>query len=81
MAGPGIKQGVTIDSPVQTEDIAPTVLTDMGVTPTGMDGTTLADALQQPTDAQTKARNNEITWLTPIEQALSTEVPMSPSSS
>jgi predicted AlkP superfamily pyrophosphatase or phosphodiesterase len=81
LAGPGIKQGVTIDSPVQTEDIAPTVLTDMGVTPTGMDGTTLADALQQPTDAQTRARNNEITWLTPIEQALSTEVPMSPSSS
>jgi predicted AlkP superfamily pyrophosphatase or phosphodiesterase len=81
LAGPGVKQGVTIDSPVQTEDIAPTVLAAMGVTPTGMDGTILSDALQQPTDPETKARNGEITWLTPIEQALSTEVPMSPSSS
>jgi hypothetical protein len=51
------------------------------VTPTGMDGTILSDALQQPTDPETKARNGEITWLTPIEQALSTEQPMSPSSS
>jgi hypothetical protein len=77
LAGPGIKQGITISSAVQLEDVAPTVLAAMGVTPTGMDGTILADALQSPTKTQSSARDGEIQWLSPIVHALSQEVPMS----
>src|SRR5947209_3515510 len=38
LSGPGIHPGVTSDAPVQLDDVAPTVLTDMGVAPTGMEG-------------------------------------------
>jgi predicted AlkP superfamily pyrophosphatase or phosphodiesterase len=76
MAGPGVKSGQTITSPVQLEDIAPTVLTAMGVTPTGMHGNVLTDALLQTKTTDQTARAGEIKQLTPIVQALSHMTPM-----
>lgn len=73
LAGPGIQAGQTVTAAAQLEDVAPTVLTDMGVTPTGMSGHVLADALTNPTAAAQQARNQEVGWLTPIVDALSAE--------
>ncbi|MGH2441643.1 MAG: alkaline phosphatase family protein [Chloroflexota bacterium] len=70
-SGPGIQSGVVSNTPVQLDDIAPTVLTDMGVTPTGMDGTPLTQALTQSTPAQLKARAAEQQYLGPVANALS----------
>jgi predicted AlkP superfamily pyrophosphatase or phosphodiesterase len=71
LAGPGIKPGQTLTTPAQLEDVAPTVLADMGVTPTGMGGNVLTDALYNPSSAATKTRTAEIGWLGPVVTALS----------
>lgn len=70
-AGAGIKSGVVSNAPVQLEDIAPTLLTDMGVTPTGMQGHVLTEALSRNPGRQVQAgRQTEITLLTPLVNAL-----------
>jgi type I phosphodiesterase/nucleotide pyrophosphatase len=69
LAGPGIRQS-TIADPAQLEDVAPTVLADMGVAPTGMEGRVLTDALLHPSIAATSARRAEVTQITPIVKAL-----------
>jgi predicted AlkP superfamily pyrophosphatase or phosphodiesterase len=79
ISGPGIKQGITVSSPVQLEDIAPTVLTNMGVAPTAMQGHVLTDALIQSSSADQTGRGSEIKQLAPIVQALSGETPMTSS--
>jgi arylsulfatase A-like enzyme len=66
IAGPGIKQGETIDTPAQLEDVAPTALAALGVSPTGMEGQVLSDALQNPTKAQQGARAAEQQLLQPL---------------
>jgi Type I phosphodiesterase / nucleotide pyrophosphatase len=73
LAGPGIRGGAVSDAPVQLEDIAPTVLADMGVQPTGMGGQVLTDALLQSSTAQQQARANEETQLGPVNHALAVQ--------
>lgn len=73
LAGPGIKPGQTLDTPAQLEDVAPTVLSDMGVTPTGMGGNVLTDAMYNPTTSDSGTRATEIGWLGPVVDALSAE--------
>jgi predicted AlkP superfamily pyrophosphatase or phosphodiesterase len=70
LAGPGIKAGQVISTPAQLDDVAPTVLKDMGVQPTGMQGKVLTDALVNPEPADTKGRDGEIKMLTPVVNSL-----------
>ncbi|HZU14788.1 MAG TPA: alkaline phosphatase family protein [Chloroflexota bacterium] len=48
MAGPGIRRGVVTGYPARLIDLAPTLLTLLGASYTGMDGTPLAAALSNP---------------------------------
>jgi len=70
LSGPGILRGVTVSAPAALEDVAPTVLTDMGVAPRGMEGHALTDALEQSSQSQQRARVAEAGQLTPIQEAL-----------
>jgi hypothetical protein len=74
LAGPGIRPGVMSGAPAQLEDIAPTILTDMGVTPTGMEGKILTEALlRSPGTVAQRARKDEINTLTPLADALAAQ--------
>jgi arylsulfatase A-like enzyme len=73
LAGPGIRSGVVTTAPAQLQDIAPTVLADMGVKPTGMVGNILTDALASSTPALQRARSAEVTYLTPVVDALAAQ--------
>lgn len=73
ISGPGIRKNVRVTSPAQMDDIAPTVLADMGVEPAGMEGHVLADALQNPTAAAKQIRSAELRRLTPVMTALNAQ--------
>jgi len=70
LAGPGIQPGVVTGEPARLEDVAPTVLTAMGVTPTGMEGHVLTEALQGPSAADQRIRRAEISAISPVANAL-----------
>jgi Type I phosphodiesterase / nucleotide pyrophosphatase len=70
MSGPGIQSGVVSDNPVQLDDIAPTVLADMGVSPTGMEGHVLSDALVSPISSDVQKRQTEMQQIGPVADAL-----------
>ncbi|HZS93542.1 MAG TPA: alkaline phosphatase family protein [Chloroflexota bacterium] len=69
-SGPGIRQGAVSKKPALLEDVAPTLLTDMGVRPVGMQGHVLTDAFQFPTFGDTRNRSREIAHLRPVMQGL-----------
>lgn len=69
-SGPGIQSGVVTADPAMLEDVAPTLLADMQVKPTGMVGKVLTDALLTPTVVQEKIRKTEVTAMTPLVNAL-----------
>jgi predicted AlkP superfamily pyrophosphatase or phosphodiesterase len=69
-SGPGIRQGVIVDGPAQLDDVAPTALQDMGVSPSPMEGRALADALEQSSPAARARRAAEIKRLQPLSLAL-----------
>lgn len=73
LSGPGINAAVVTDKPAQLEDIAPTVLADMGVTPVGMEGKVLAEALTNPSAAQKAARQAEIASVQPVVAGLAAQ--------
>jgi hypothetical protein len=70
LSGAGIQSGVVSSSPVQLEDVAPTALTDMGVTPKGMEGHVLTDSLVEPTAGDIKQRQAELQQITPVVDGL-----------
>jgi predicted AlkP superfamily pyrophosphatase or phosphodiesterase len=70
LSGPGIRAGVTVSAPAQLDDIAPTVLADMGVAPTGMEGVPLADALAGATPELWAARQTEVQRVWPVVTGL-----------
>jgi arylsulfatase A-like enzyme len=70
LAGPGIQRGLVLGEPAKLDDVAPTVLTAMGVEPAGMEGGVLADSLQSPTPLAQQQRRSEIQQWTPLIQAL-----------
>jgi hypothetical protein len=70
ISGPGVKKGALLDSPARLVDIAPTVLTLMGVAPEHMDGIILADSLANPTTEQSTAQAQINVKLTPLVKAL-----------
>lgn len=69
-AGPGVRTGMRSQFPARLMDIAPTVLTLLGLPPTNMDGVPLADALVQPTDAQVKTQDTIAPALTAYQHAI-----------
>jgi arylsulfatase A-like enzyme len=70
IAGPGVKKGISVDSPARIVDIAPTVLTLMGITPAKMDGVVLADCVEKATAKQIEAQNAVTQFLKPLSAAL-----------
>jgi hypothetical protein len=73
VSGPGIRSGVVSSAPAPLIDIAPTILTLLGVTAAGMQGVPLANALSAPTASQRATRTAQIRTLTPVINALSAE--------
>lgn len=73
IAGPGVKQGAVIGQGAQLEDIAPTALALMGVSPTRMQGKVLADAMTSPAGRQQSARKGEIARMGPLISALAAQ--------
>jgi arylsulfatase A-like enzyme len=70
IVGPGVKQGAVSQFPARLMDIAPTVLTLLGIEPKNMDGVVLADALVKPTSAQQQAQDAIAAALTAYRQAI-----------
>ena len=70
IAGPGVNKGLYLDSPARIVDIAPTVLTLMGISPKKMDGVVLADCLEKATAQQVEAENAVMQYLKPLSAAL-----------
>jgi Type I phosphodiesterase / nucleotide pyrophosphatase len=73
LSGPGIQAGKVVNTPAQLEDLAPTVLTAMGVAPTGMQGRVLTEALVNPSTAEEKARSTELTQIGGLNSALAAQ--------
>jgi hypothetical protein len=73
LAGPGIQSGVVSSAPAQLADVAPTVLTDLGVQPSGMEGHVLSDALVQSSSVAQRARAAEIAQIGPLVNALTSD--------
>jgi hypothetical protein len=70
ITGPGVKKGAILDSPARLVDIAPTVLTLIGITPQKMDGVVLADCLEKGTAQQIEAQDTVTQFLKPLAAAL-----------
>jgi arylsulfatase A-like enzyme len=70
IAGPGVKRAVQSDFPARLMDVAPTVLTLLGLQPTNMDGVVLADALTAPTNAQLHAQDTLAPALAAYQRAI-----------
>jgi hypothetical protein len=70
ISGPGVRHDVKSTYPATLYDVAPTILTLLGIAPQGMDGVPLEDGMSEPdlslVDSQTKRGQ----LLTPIVQAL-----------
>ena len=70
IAGPGARQGFVSESPARLVDIAPTVLTLLGIRPERMDGIVLSDALESPTTTQLHTQITVNSELMPLVDAL-----------
>jgi hypothetical protein len=73
LSGPGIKPGVSSANPAPLMDIAPTILTLMGVPPTGMQGVPLAEAMAAPTNRQQTTRAAQNRTLGPLIDIMAAE--------
>lgn len=71
-AGAGVARGVRTE-PVRIEDIAPTTLALLGITPTGMAGIPLADAMAHPSADQVKRQRSVARSLQPVVASLKEE--------
>jgi arylsulfatase A-like enzyme len=67
-AGPGVKKGIS-DSTARLVDIAPTIISLIGLKPIGMDGVVLADIKQNPSKKETENLASLNKWLKPLMQA------------
>lgn len=70
IAGPGTRPGATSDFPARLADIAPTLLTLLGITPVNVDGIVLADALTRPTAVHQRAQDDLQGALTAHQRAI-----------
>jgi arylsulfatase A-like enzyme len=70
LSGPGVRQGASSSYPATLCDVAPTILSLLGVAPRGMDGVTLADALINADAASAASQDRRGAQLEPIVAAL-----------
>jgi arylsulfatase A-like enzyme len=73
IAGPGVTKGAVSESPARLVDVAPTVLTLLGILPYNMDGITLADALKTPSPSQIQDQIKLNKDLMPLIEALKSQ--------
>jgi arylsulfatase A-like enzyme len=73
LAGPGIVRGKVTGQPAQLEDIAPTVLSDMGVRPAGMEGHVLSVALDHAPTGRVQARKTEVRRIAQVVRSLAAQ--------
>jgi predicted AlkP superfamily pyrophosphatase or phosphodiesterase len=73
MAGPGVKQNYISHFPARLEDVAPTALTLMGITPEKMAGTPIADAFAVPPSWVTEREDAIGKTIAPLVTALQAE--------
>jgi type I phosphodiesterase/nucleotide pyrophosphatase len=73
VSGPGVKAGQVLDYPAPIWDIAPTVLSLMGIQPKGMQGVQLAGALKSPPAWMWTKQNAQGRVLWPVVSALTLE--------
>jgi len=72
ISGPGVRKGFVSDSPARLVDVAPTVLTLLGIMPEKMDGIVLADMLESSTITQRNTQSKLNNELMPLVEALKT---------
>jgi Type I phosphodiesterase / nucleotide pyrophosphatase len=70
MAGPGVRGGAVSHFPARLMDVAPTALRLMGLTPKGMDGIVLADALSSASAQEVAAQVSVEPSISGLQQAL-----------
>jgi arylsulfatase A-like enzyme len=70
ITGPGVKRGFTSEFPARLMDVAPTVLSLLGIEPENMDGVPLADALVSPTNQQVRDQDQLTFPLTAYQKAI-----------
>jgi len=70
LAGPGVKKGYVSEMPARLVDLAPTVLTLMGISTDRMDGIVLADALADSSPDALKRQLELADRLTRLQDAL-----------
>jgi hypothetical protein len=70
LSGVGIKKGVHSSYPATLYDVAPTILSLLGATPSDMDGIPLADALTNTDDASAATQDKSAAELQPLVDAL-----------
>lgn len=73
ISGAGVKSGVVSSQPAPLEDLAPTVLSLLGIQPTGMQGVALADGMSASTAAERAAEATQGLVLRPVISALKAE--------
>jgi Type I phosphodiesterase / nucleotide pyrophosphatase len=73
LSGPGIRRRHFSNWPARLEDIAPTVLSVMGVQPAGMHGLILADSLRTPTLDERNSQAQLAVTLRPVIAAMQAE--------
>jgi len=72
-SGPGVRKGFVSDYPARLEDIAPTALSLMGVSHTGMQGMPLADAITSSSQAEKMAQQQQAVTLRAVIDPLRSE--------
>ena len=70
IAGPGVRHDVRSWYPATIYDIAPTILSVLGIAPRGMDGVVLTDALLNPDPSSSAAQDARGAQLLPLVRAL-----------
>lgn len=70
LAGPGVRSGVRSRYPATIYDVAPTILSLLGVAPEGMDGVTLSDAMLDPPQSAVDAQTTRGAELAPVQVTL-----------
>jgi Type I phosphodiesterase / nucleotide pyrophosphatase len=73
LSGPGVRRKHFSQWPARLEDVAPTALSLLGVPPTGMYGTILADSLRAPTPDESNAQAQLAVTLRPVIASLQAE--------
>jgi len=73
LSGVGVRKHNVSTYPARLMDIAPTVLTVLGIKPAGMQGTPLADALSSSTQAMKAAQRSQGAKMVPVVTALQRE--------